>query len=91
LYWFTRSMPSAIRLYWESRRRPLRFAAGEKISVPVGIAHFPRELPIPAKPYVERGYNITHWSEMPKGGHFAALEEPEMLARDIRAFANGLR
>ena len=70
LYWFTRTMPSAIRLYWESRRRPLRFAAGEKISVPVGIAHFPRELPIPAKAYVERGYNITHWSEMPRGGHF---------------------
>jgi pimeloyl-ACP methyl ester carboxylesterase len=87
LYWFTRSMPSAIRLYWEGRKRPLKFAPGEKINVPVGVAHFPREIPIPPRAYVERGYNVTRWAEMPSGGHFAALEEPEALANDIRAFA----
>jgi pimeloyl-ACP methyl ester carboxylesterase len=56
----------------------------------VAIAHFPRELPIPARAYVERGYNVIRWSEMPRGGHFAALEEPELLAEDIRAFAGML-
>ena len=90
LYWFTRSMPSAMRLYWENLQQPLKLAARERIAVPVAIAHFPRELPIPARAYVERGYNVIRWSEMPRGGHFAALEEPELLAEDIRAFAGML-
>lgn len=91
LYWFTRSMPSAIRLYWEGRKRPFKFAPGERINVPVAIAHFPREIPIPPRAYVERGYNVTRWTEMPKGGHFAAHEEPASLANDIRAFAQQFR
>jgi pimeloyl-ACP methyl ester carboxylesterase len=91
LYWFTRSMPSAIRLYWEGRKRPLKFAPGEKVNVPVAIAHFPREIPIPPRTYVERGYNVARWTEMPKGGHFAAHEEPVSLANDIRAFARQFR
>jgi pimeloyl-ACP methyl ester carboxylesterase len=91
LYWFTRSMPSAIRLYWEGRKRPLKFAPGERVSVPVAVAHFPREIPIPPRTYVERGYNVTRWTEMPNGGHFAAIEEPVMLANDIRAFARQFR
>jgi pimeloyl-ACP methyl ester carboxylesterase len=91
IFWFTRSMPSAIRLYWEGNRRPLKFAPGERIHVPVGVAHFPREIPIPPRTYVERGYNVTRWTEMASGGHFAALEEPEALANDIRAFASQFR
>jgi pimeloyl-ACP methyl ester carboxylesterase len=91
LYWFTQSMPSAIRLYWEGRKQPMHFRPGERIEVPVGIAHFPREIPIPPRSYVERGYNVTRWTDMPKGGHFAALEEPEALAEDIRAFARQFR
>ena len=86
LYWFTQSMPSAIRLYWETRQRPMQFVDGQSVTVPVGIAHFPRELPIPPRAYVERGYRVTHWSEMARGGHFAAAEEPALLAQDIRAF-----
>jgi pimeloyl-ACP methyl ester carboxylesterase len=91
LYWFTRSMPAAIRLYWENRTRPLRFAAGERVVVPVGFAHFPREIPVPPRSYVERGYNVTRWTEMPRGGHFAAFEEPAALADEIRAFARTAR
>lgn len=91
LYWFTRSMPSAIRFYWEGRRRPLIFAPGQKIGVPVAIARFPKELPIPPRSYVERGYNVVRWTEMPSGGHFAALEETDLLANDIAAFARTLR
>ena len=91
LYWFTRSMPSAIRLYWEGRKRPMRFHADERVAVPVAVAHFPKEIPIPPRRYVERGYNVTRWTEMKRGGHFAALEEPEKLADDIRSFATGFR
>jgi pimeloyl-ACP methyl ester carboxylesterase len=82
---------SVVLGYWEARKRPLKFAPGEKVNVPVAIAHFPREIPIPPRKYVERGYNVTRWTEMPKGGHFAASEEPESLANDIRAFAQQFR
>lgn len=91
LYWFTRSMPSAIRLYWENRLQPLRLTAGERVDIPVAVAHFPRELPIPPQSYVQRGYNVVRWTEMGAGGHFAALEEPQALADDIRSFARQLR
>lgn len=90
IYWFTQSMPSAIRLYWEGRRAPMRFSKDQRITVATAIAHFPRELPIPPRHYVERGYNVMRWSEFPRGGHFAAAEEPELLAADIRSFAAAL-
>ena len=85
IYWFTRSMPSAIRLYWEGRRRPLRFGKGERVQVPVAVANFAHELPIPPRSYVERGFNVVRWTDYAKGGHFAALEETDSLADDIRA------
>jgi pimeloyl-ACP methyl ester carboxylesterase len=90
IYWFTRSMPSAIRLYWEGRRAPLRLNKDQRITVATAIAHFPRELPIPPRIYVERGYNVVRWNEFPRGGHFAAAEEPELLAADIRSFVASL-
>jgi pimeloyl-ACP methyl ester carboxylesterase len=53
---------------------------------------FPKEiLTWPPKSYAERIYNIQHWTEMPRGGHFAALEEPDLLLNDIRKFARSLR
>ena len=91
IYWFTECMPSAIRLYWEGRRRPLQLAAGQRVTVPVAVAHFPKEIPIPPRSYVERGYNVTRWTEFPRGGHFAALEETAALADDIRTFTRELR
>ena len=91
LYWFTHSMPSAIRLYWEGRKQPLKLAPGERIEVPVSVAHFPKEIPMPPRCYVERGYNVVRWTEMQKGGHFAAVEEPGALAEDIRLFARQFR
>jgi pimeloyl-ACP methyl ester carboxylesterase len=57
----------------------------------VGIARFPKEIVFPPKEWVQRGYNIQHWTELPRGGHFAALEQPEILAADIRAFFRTLR
>ena len=59
--------------------------------MPLGVACFPRELPMPPRSWVERAMNVTRWTEMPAGGHFAALEQPELLAHDIRAFCRPLR
>lgn len=91
LYRYTRSMPSAVTLYWENRRRPHHFKRAERVRVPVGVAHFPREIPIPPRSYVERGYNVTRWTAMARGGHFAAHEEPDVLADDLREFTRPLR
>jgi pimeloyl-ACP methyl ester carboxylesterase len=72
------------------QRRPLAFAQGDRVRAPTAVAHFPKELPIPPRSYVERGYNVSRWTEFPRGGHFAALEETDALATDIREFADTL-
>ena len=65
---------------------------GGRVEVPTGCAVFPAEMVRwPPRSYAERVYNIRHWTEMPRGGHFAAMEEPELLVGDIRAFARSLR
>lgn len=86
LYWVTETIHSSIRLYQENSQAPLHFSKDEFVNVPVGIARFPLEEPFPPRAYIERGYNIRHWTDMMAGGHFAALEQPEMLAVDIRNF-----
>ncbi|TCL06781.1 epoxide hydrolase family protein [Sodalis ligni] len=91
LYWFTRTIGSSFRMYVEGRRNPLLLSAGERISPPLAVAHFPKELPMPPQSWVRRGYNLQRWSSMPHGGHFAALECPQELAADIRRFFNTLR
>ncbi len=91
LYWVTETIHASCRLYLESSKKPLHFGPGERITVPVGIARFPLEAPFPPREWVERVYNITRWTEMPRGGHFAAMEEPALLAEDLRAFFRPLR
>jgi pimeloyl-ACP methyl ester carboxylesterase len=86
LYWVTNTAASSIRLYRESALTPLQFGPDERIRVPCGFAVFPKEAPFPPRRWVERGYDVRHWTEMPRGGHFPAWEQPELLARDIRAF-----
>ena len=64
---------------------------GRRIEVPVGVASFPHDLlAFPPRAVVERGYNIVHWTDMPRGGHFASLEEPELFLGDLRAFVAAL-
>lgn len=64
--------------------------AGRRVEVPVGVAHFPHDLlAFPARHIVERGYNVTRYTAMPRGGHFASLEEPELFIGDVRAFFGG--
>jgi pimeloyl-ACP methyl ester carboxylesterase len=91
LYWMTQTIHSSFRMYFEGRKTPLQFGEGEFVHAPTAIAHFPRELPFPPRVWIERGYNVQHWTEMPRGGHFAAAEEPELLADDLRAFFRRFR
>jgi pimeloyl-ACP methyl ester carboxylesterase len=86
IYWFTNTIASSIRIYLESRQSPLRFERGERLVTPTAIADFPFELPLPPRSWVERVYPVVRWSRMQAGGHFAALEQPDALSADIRAF-----
>jgi pimeloyl-ACP methyl ester carboxylesterase len=90
IYWATNTIASSMRLYLESSRTPLRFGPGERVPVPCGIARFPHEAPFPPRSWIERAYDVVHWTDMPQGGHFAALEEPEALAGDVARFLGGL-
>lgn len=90
LYWVTETAASSARLYYESRV----MATGQPdpyIDVPVGAALFPAEVVLPPRVWAEARYNIVRWTEMPRGGHFAALEEPELFVDDVRAFFADLR
>lgn len=86
LYWTTETIGSSFRLYYENSKVPLHFASGESVRVPCAIARFPKEISRPPRAWVERGYNVQRWSDMPRGGHFAAYEEPELLAEDVKTF-----
>ena len=91
LYWFTETIASSFRLYFESSRAPFHLAKGQRVTPPVGIARFPFELPVPPREAIERGYNVKHWTTMPRGGHFAAAEEPQLMAEDVRRFFRQFR
>jgi pimeloyl-ACP methyl ester carboxylesterase len=86
LYWITQTIHSSIRIYNENSKMPLSFNKDQFVKVPVGFAKFPKELPIPPRSYIEKGFNIQHWTVMTEGGHFAAMEQPQLLANDIRGF-----
>jgi pimeloyl-ACP methyl ester carboxylesterase len=88
LYWLTESAPSAARIYFEREFHTGGRPAGR---VPVGCALFPREINLPPRRWVEAQLNVARWTEMPRGGHFAALEQPALLVQDVRAFFRGLR
>jgi pimeloyl-ACP methyl ester carboxylesterase len=86
IYWFTQTTHSSFRIYFESRRE--RSSDGnKKVEVPTAGAIFPKDLVPAPESIAGRFYNVKQWTKMPSGGHFAALEEPEMLAEDIRRFA----
>jgi pimeloyl-ACP methyl ester carboxylesterase len=78
-------------LYYETQRQPWTLKQDERIEVPTAMAVFPKELSHPPREWGERSFNLQRWTEMPSGGHFAALEEPDLLAEDIRAFFRPLR
>lgn len=90
LYWVTETIHSSMRIYYENSKQPLVFSKDDFVRVPVGFASFPKELPTPPRSYIEKGFNIRHWTAMPSGGHFAAVEQPLLLANDIIDFFSGL-
>ena len=94
IYLVTRTFNTASWIYFGRREEGGRVLSpdGLRVEVPTAAALFPAELlSWPPRSYVERIYNIARWTEMPRGGHFAALEQPTLLIEDIRAFARTLR
>ena len=98
IYWVTGTMPSSVRIYFESRHnlpRPASMTPFESTgpAAPLGFALFPKEINVPPRAWVERSFGdrLVHWTEMPRGGHFAALETPELLAEDVRKFFRTVR
>jgi microsomal epoxide hydrolase len=89
IYWVTQTITSSTRIYYENLRSPS--SQGGRVTVPTGCAVFPKELLIPPRRWVEARDNLTRWTEMPRGGHFAALEQPDLLVEDVRAFFRTLR
>jgi len=90
LYWLTGTAGSSARLYFESARSGA-WGPPAPSTVPTGVAVFPYEIAPPIRRFAERSNNIVHWSEFDRGGHFAAMEEPDLLVGDVRQFFRPLR
>lgn len=82
IYWVTETIGSSFRIYSEDLPRKLEPLP----AVPAAFASFPMDLNPPPREWVERRLHLQQWTEMPRGGHFAAMEEPELLAVDMRKF-----
>ncbi len=85
IYWFTGTGGSSARMYYESLRSGAARTPPTK-DVPLGVASFPKEIVFARRRWVERDNDLVQWSEFDRGGHFAALEEPDLLLDDVRAF-----
>ncbi|MGO9489705.1 MAG: epoxide hydrolase family protein [Solirubrobacteraceae bacterium] len=89
LYWLTNSGVSAARLYWENN---VTFFNAVDVSIPAGVSVFPYERYQPPRSWTERAYhNLVHFGELDRGGHFAAWEEPDLFAAELRATFRTLR
>lgn len=91
LYWVTQTISSSTRMYLENQRTLWVMGKDDRVPAPAGMAMFPQEIARPPREWGERSYNILRWEEMPRGGHFAAWEEPALLAQEIRAFFRQFR
>jgi len=91
LYWVSGAIGSSFWPYYSRLRNPWPVPEGAYIRTPTGYAEFPREMLHPPRSVAEKVYNIQRWTKMDRGGHFAALEQPEALARELREFFRPLR
>ena len=90
VYWFTATAGSSAGHYYDTAHDPGAWAPRERGTVPTGVAvSLTQDVAI--RKLAERDHNVVHWSEFERGGHFAAMENPEFLAGDVRAFFGGLR
>ena len=88
IYWITETGPSSARIYFERESYNAGRSAGD---VPLGYVQFPKELNVFPRKWVVEQHHLAHYTDMPRGGHFAAMEEPELLTRDIREFFSQVR
>ncbi|MGO8946731.1 MAG: epoxide hydrolase family protein [Ktedonobacterales bacterium] len=89
MYWVTETICTSIRDYFDNRWHAIPLERTDFVGVPTAIAVFAHQFVhdgTPTREWAERLYNVVQWSVMPSGGHFASMEEPELLARDIAAF-----
>ena len=92
IYWVTGCATSSLRFYWESRMAAAEGAAPRgRIEVPTGVTDFPGERARSPRAWIEARYNLVHFTSQPRGGHFAAWEQPELFAADVAAFFRTLR
>lgn len=83
VYWLTETINSSMRLYYETDEREV---IPDSVAVPTGHARYPAEILKTPRAWAERVYNITQWTEQPAGGHFAAMEVPELFVEDVRSY-----
>jgi pimeloyl-ACP methyl ester carboxylesterase len=89
LYWLTKTAVSSARLYWESK---LAFFAPKGVPIPAAVSAFPDEIYTAPKTWTEKAYpKLIHYDRLPKGGHFAAWEQPQLFAEELRASFKSLR
>jgi pimeloyl-ACP methyl ester carboxylesterase len=92
LYWFTGAIGSSFWPYYARMHGPWPIPDGATVDVPTGYAQFPREILRPPRSLAARTFtDLRRWTVMERGGHFAAMEQPEALAGEIRAFFRPLR
>jgi microsomal epoxide hydrolase len=91
LYWLTGTAGSSARLYYETAHAGLGWGAEEPSATPTGVAVFPHDISLPIRRFAERTNNIVHWTEFDRGGHFAAMEEPDLVIGDVRTFFRRFR
>jgi pimeloyl-ACP methyl ester carboxylesterase len=89
IYWATQTIHAANYLYYETAAllQQLSKTTTGKVEVPTGVVIFPKDMIPPPREFAERFFNIRQWTEMPAGGHFTAMEQPELFAKDLRQFA----
>ena len=91
IYWVTQTISSSTRMYFENQKNLWIMEKDQKVPAPAGMAMFPQEISKPPREWGERSYDVRRWTEMASGGHFAALEEPQLLAEEVRAFFRDFR
>jgi len=91
VYWFTQTITSSTRLYYEVFKGGRVGFVGNRVKAPTGVARFPKEIFRFPRKWIENHYNVTHWTTMPRGGHFAAMEEPGLFVDDLRKFFASVR
>ena len=91
IFWAAQNMVASCRLYYETAQSPWDLKQGERVQVPTAVAILAQDQTHAPREWAERSFNLQRWTELPRGGHFPAWEEPQMLAEDLRAFFRQFR